>query len=110
MHIIHQGLEHPGQLSIAFLPMTDLYSGDKTCILSMLDIVCDLTNKHQVPSIITFDQPLCWKAAEIIMDAPKSNHFESIVDAWTFPHVHEPSWYNRYTDGGHYERLCMVEI
>ena len=84
MHIIHQGLEHQGQLSITFLPMTDLYSGDKTCILSMLDFVCDPNNKHQVPSIITFDQPLCWKAAEIIMDAPKSSHLKSIVNIGCF--------------------------
>ena len=67
MHIIHQGLEHTGQSSITISPMTDLYSGDKTCILSTLHFVCDLANKHQVPSIITFDQPLYWKAAEIIM-------------------------------------------
>lgn len=32
MHTIHQGLEHPGQSSIVFLPMTNLYPGDKTCI------------------------------------------------------------------------------
>ena len=43
MHIIHQRLEHPGQLSITSLPMIDLYSGDKTCILSTLDFACDLT-------------------------------------------------------------------
>ena len=34
MHIIHQGLEHPGQSSVVFLPMIDLNSGDKMCILS----------------------------------------------------------------------------
>ncbi|KAG7178151.1 hypothetical protein Hamer_G003931 [Homarus americanus] len=79
MHIIHQGLEHPGQSSIAFLPMIDLYSGDKTCILSTLDFVCDLATKHHAPPIITFDQPLYWKAAEIIMDAPQSSHLKSIV-------------------------------
>lgn len=42
MHIIHQGLEHPGQSSVVFLPMIDLYSGDKTCILSTLDFVCGI--------------------------------------------------------------------
>lgn len=79
MNIIHQGLEHPGQSSVVFLPMIDLYSGDKTCILSTLDFICDLAIKHNAPPIITFDQPLYWKAAEIIMDAPQSSPLKSIV-------------------------------
>ena len=79
MHIIHQGLDHPGQSSIVFLPMIDLYSGDKTCILSTLNFVCDLSSKHQVPPIITFDQPLYWKAAEIITDAPEASQLKNIV-------------------------------
>ena len=79
MHIIHQGLEHPGQSSVVFLPMIDLYSAEKTCILSTLDFVCDLAIKHKAPTIITFDQPLYWKAAEIIMDAPQSSPLKSIV-------------------------------
>ena len=79
MHIIHQGQEHPGQFFVVFLPMIDLYSGDKTCILSTLNFICDLAIKHHVPPIITFDQPLYWKAAEIIMDAPESSQLKSIV-------------------------------
>nr|XP_055038535.1 uncharacterized protein LOC129426304 [Misgurnus anguillicaudatus] len=79
MHIINQGLKHPGQLSVVFLPMIDLYSGDKNCILSTLDFVCDLAIKHNAPPIIKFDQPLYWKAAEIIMDAPQSSPLKNIV-------------------------------
>ena len=79
MHIIHQGLEHPGQSSVVFLPMIDLYSGDKTCILSTLNFISDLAIKHHVPPIITFDQSLFWKAAEIIRDAPQSCQLKSIV-------------------------------
>lgn len=72
-------LEHPGQSSVVFLPMIDLYSGDKTCILSTLAFVCDQAIKHNSPSIITFDQPLYWKAAEIIMDAPQSSPLKKVV-------------------------------
>ena len=79
MHIIHQGLEHPGQSSVVFLPMIDLYSGDKMCILSTLGFVCYLAIKHNAPPIITFDQPLYWKAAEIIVDAPQSSPLKTIV-------------------------------
>ena len=59
----------------------------------MIDFICDVANKHQVPSIMI--------SAEIIMDAPQSSHLKSLVDAWMFSHVHEPSWYNRYSDGRH---------
>ena len=59
--------------------MIDLYSGDKTCILSTLDFVCNLAIKHNSPPIITFDQPLHWKAAEIIIDAPKDTSLKDIV-------------------------------
>lgn len=74
MHIIHQGLEDPGQS-----PMTDMYSWGKICILYTLNFICDLAIKHHVPLIITLDQPLYWKAAEIIRDSPKSSHLKSIV-------------------------------
>ena len=78
MHIIHQGLEHPGKSSIVYLPMIDLCSGDKTCILSTLDYVCNLTSKHNMPPIISFDQLLYWKAAEIIVDVPENSSLKTI--------------------------------
>ena len=34
VHTVHQGNEHPGQSFVVFLPIIDMYSGDKTCILS----------------------------------------------------------------------------
>ena len=79
MHILHQGTQHPGQSSVTFLPMIDMYSGDKTCILSTLDFICNLTMKHNLPTIVTFDQPLYWKAAEIIIDVPQNSHLKRIV-------------------------------
>ena len=79
MHILHQGSHHPGQSSVKFLPMINMYSGDKSCIVSTLDFVCNLAMKHNLPTIVTFDQPLYWKAAEIIIDAPQSSHLKGIV-------------------------------
>ena len=79
MHILHQGNDHPGQSSIVFLPMIDMYSGDKTCILSTLEYVSNIAFKYHVPPVITFDQPLYWKASEIIADAPQNSHLKSIV-------------------------------
>ena len=59
--------------------MINLYSGDKSCILSTLDFVCNLAMRHNLPTIVTFDQPLYWKATEIIIDAPQSSHLKGIV-------------------------------
>lgn len=101
-HILHQGLEHPGQSSVVFLPMIDLYSGDKTCTLSTLYFICDLAIKHSVPPIITFDQPLYWKAAEIIIDAPKSSPLKSIVLMLGGFHTFMTLLHcSRHTDGKH---------
>ena len=58
MHILHQGSQHPGQSSVKFLPMINMYSGDKSCIVSTLDFICNLATKHNLPTIVTFDQPL----------------------------------------------------
>ena len=79
MHTLHQGSQHSGQSSVRFFPMINLYSGDKSCILSTLDFVCNLAISHNLPTIVTFDQPLYWKAAEIIIDAPQSSHLKGIV-------------------------------
>ena len=56
-----------------------MYSGDKSCILSTLDFIYNLATTSNLPTIVTFDQPLYWKAAEIITDAPESSHLKSIV-------------------------------
>ncbi len=59
--------------------MIDMYSGDKTCILSTLYFICNLAMKHNLPVIVRFDQPLYWKAAEIIIDAPQDSYLKDIV-------------------------------
>ena len=59
--------------------MIDMHSGDKTCILSMLEFLSNLAIKHHVSPIITFDQPLYWKATEIIIDAPQNSPLKEIV-------------------------------
>ena len=79
MHILHQGSQHRGQSSVKFLAMINMYYGDKSCIVSTLDFVCNLAMKHNLPTIVTFDQPLYWKAAEIIIDAPQRSHLKGIV-------------------------------
>ena len=59
--------------------MIDMYSGNKTCIVSTLEYIYKLAAKHKVIAIITFDQPLYWKAAEIILDEPQTSQLKNIV-------------------------------
>ena len=66
MHLLHKECEYPGKSSVQYLPMIDMNPGDKTCILSTLDYLCGLSSRHNMPTIITFDQPLFWKASEIV--------------------------------------------
>ena len=79
MHLIHQGSKHPRKSSVTFLPMVDMYPGDKTCILSTLKYLCNLARKNHVPVVITFDQPLYWKASEIQHSSHTNSHLRDIV-------------------------------
>ena len=44
MHLINRQSKHTGKSSIFFLPMIDLYPGDKTCILSTLEFICKVSH------------------------------------------------------------------
>ena len=79
MHILHSGRKHPGKASIKFLPILDMYPGDPTCILSTLTYICALAEKSNISPVITFDQPLFWKASEIIYNAPKDSPIKTTV-------------------------------
>lgn len=79
MHGIHKEVTHQGPFSILFLPMIDMQPTDKTCILSTLLFLNDLAKGQRVSPVITFDQPLFWKASEIISSAPGSSDLKNIV-------------------------------
>jgi len=79
MHIIYQEYEHPGQSSVLYLPMIDLYLGDKSCILSTLEFLHKQATTHGITPIVTFDQPLYWKVSEITVDTPQNSHVKEIV-------------------------------
>ena len=79
MHLLHKQCDHPGQSSVLFLPMIDMYPGDKTCIYSTLEYICKLASKYDLPPIVTFDQPLFWKASEIINEIPENNPIRHVL-------------------------------
>ena len=53
--------------------------GDKTCILSTLDYLCSLLSKYNMPTIITFDQPLFWKASEIMNAVTDDSPIKDVI-------------------------------
>ena len=64
--MLHADPEHQGKSNIIFLPIIDLLPSDYTCIYSTLKYLCNLAHNNKLHSIITFDQPIFWKASEII--------------------------------------------
>ena len=56
---------HPGKSSVIFMPMIDMKSTDYSCILSTMHFVSNQAQKYNKSPILTFNQPLYWKALEI---------------------------------------------
>ena len=78
MQIIYKG-DHPGQSSVIFMPMIDMKSSDESCILSTMYFVSNQSNHYNVDAILTFDQPLYWKALEIQNNEDDSSQLKNIV-------------------------------
>ncbi len=78
MQFIHDE-PNPGKSSVLFLPMIDMSSSDPTCIYSTLSYVAEHAKQHGITPIITFDQPLYWKALSIILAQPVGNPVCEII-------------------------------
>ncbi|CAC5377772.1 unnamed protein product [Mytilus coruscus] len=70
---------YPGQSNITFLPMIDLNPSDESCIYTTLHFVCKETKKNKCTPILTFDQPLYWKAMTILQNEPTTSSLKSLV-------------------------------
>lgn len=71
--------EHPGKSSVHFLPMIDMDPTDMTCIYSTLLFVADESRKHSTSPILTFDQPLWFKAKTIISSEPALSDLKHVI-------------------------------
>ena len=78
MQITHKG-DHPGKSSIHFLPMIDMDPTNMTCIYSTLKFVCKQAGTYGFTPIITFDQPLWWKATTIVLSEPDGSDLKSMI-------------------------------
>lgn len=78
MQTIQTGL-YPGKSSVLFLAMIDLDPGNPTCIFSTLSYVCEQAKTYNIPPVLTFDQPLFWKALLIIEAEPSWSYLKNVV-------------------------------
>ncbi|XP_076063360.1 uncharacterized protein LOC143038235 [Oratosquilla oratoria] len=78
MHMLHKDCDHPGSSSVIFLPIIDMYSGDKSCIFSTLEYLCNLADKHRSAAVLKGDSVL--KSCAKMFSTPKKNIAE-IEDA-----------------------------
>ena len=78
MQTFHKGAHH-GISSILFLPIIDLDPGNMSCILSTLTYICDQAKCYCVDPVITFDQPLFWKAKVIFDSKPSRSSLKEVI-------------------------------
>ena len=78
MQLVHRG-SHPGKSSVMFLPMIDMNPSDATCVYSTLRYVREHAHRHDVTLIITFDQPLWWKALMTMVTEPVGSDLNDII-------------------------------
>ncbi len=78
MQFVHHG-DHPGKSSVMFLPMIDMNPTDVSCIYSTLIFITEHAHRYNVQPIITFDQPLWWKAFLTTATEPANSDLRNIV-------------------------------
>jgi len=70
MQLVNTG-EHPGKSSIMYLPLIDMDPNDPIGIYSTLKFISSHAAKYQICPIVTFDQPLWWKAFTLVESLPE---------------------------------------
>lgn len=63
----------PGQSSSVFFTMIDLDPSNMSCIYTTLKFVCKEASRYNKTPVITFDQPLYWKALLITRNERESD-------------------------------------
>ena len=78
MQAINQG-NHPGKSSVTLLQMIDMDPSNMSCVYSTLKYVSSEARRHDVTPILTFDQPLWWKAQLIVACEEPNSDLQDIV-------------------------------
>lgn len=69
----------PGKVGNFFMSMIDVNPGDLSCIFSTLHFISAQAKQYNVTPVVTFDQPLYWKAQTIITSEPPNSDIRNIV-------------------------------
>ena len=79
MQHVLQG-NHKGKSSVVFLPMIDMSASDATCIYSTLKFIVEHAKRHNIATpAVTFDQPLWWKAFNMVQGEPPTSPLSSCI-------------------------------
>ena len=78
MQMIYDG-DHSGESSTIFLPMIDMDPTNETCIYSTLHYIAGLSKKFNTLPVVTFDQPLWWKAMLIVHAEDEGSYVKKTV-------------------------------
>ena len=76
MEAVHHG-EHKGKSTVMFMPMLDYNPTDISGVYSTLLFIADQAMKLNVTPVVTFDQPLYYKA--IIAAEPENSQLKEVV-------------------------------
>jgi hypothetical protein len=71
--------EYPGKTAIVFLPMIDMNPSEPSCIFSTMQFVSKQASRYKCSPILTFDQPLYWKAFTIRENEEHSSPLKRII-------------------------------
>ena len=77
MHMV-QG-KYPGKSAVFFMPMIDMNPGDLSCIYSTMKFISKQAQRYESTPVLTFDQPLYWKALTIANTRHPDDPVTSIV-------------------------------
>ncbi len=69
---------YPEKSSTVFLPMIDMDPSNMSCIYSTLKFICSQASKLQVTPVLTFDQPLWFKALIIVENEPENSDIKQV--------------------------------
>ena len=78
MQLVQQGV-YSEKSTVMFLPMIDMNPSDASCIYSTLVFVSEHARCYNILPVITFDQPLWWKAFMITVSEPLTSDLRNIV-------------------------------
>ena len=78
MQTVQHG-NYPGKSTVLFMPMIDMKSSDENCIYSTLCFVSEQARRYKSTPVLTFDQPLWWKASEILEHEAEGSVLRNIV-------------------------------